>query len=148
MGAGAARGDKDHGKDTGGQYREMAAVPYIPALWNVAEHAARLRAEQVDGVMLGWTLGGYPSPNLGVVALMMKDRNIGPKDALEWVSSVRYGVAGTAVMKAWGTFSKAFSEFPFGGDCIFRLCKWGRRISYGTRLQGTRLRWWAFHMTT
>src|SRR5690606_14909600 len=47
---------------------EIGAVPYIPALENVAQHAANLREAQVDGLMLGWTLGGYPSPNLEIVA--------------------------------------------------------------------------------
>ncbi|WP_341841495.1 hypothetical protein [Chitinophaga caseinilytica] len=98
---------------------EMAAVPYIPALRNVAEHAAALRAEKVDGLMLGWTLGGYPSPNLAVVALMMKEKDLRPEEAMARVAAARYGAAGEAVTQAWEVFSKAFSEFPFGGGLYF-----------------------------
>ena len=35
-------------------------------LENVTRHVAALRELGVDNLMLGWTLGGYPSPNLEV----------------------------------------------------------------------------------
>jgi hypothetical protein len=49
---------------------ELSAVPYIPAVAHVAQHMANLRDTGVEGLMLSWTLGGYPSPNLEVVAEM------------------------------------------------------------------------------
>ena len=58
------RGLRTIAKIQAGNTWELSAVPYIPALENVARHAARIREEGVDGLMLGWTLGGYPSPNL------------------------------------------------------------------------------------
>ena len=63
-----ARGLRTVAKVQCGNTWELSAVPYIPAVANVARHAANLRGLGVNGLMLGWTLGGYPSPNLEVVA--------------------------------------------------------------------------------
>lgn len=68
---------------------EIGAVPYIPAVENVARHAENLRNSQVDGLMLGWTLGGYPSPNLEVVAEMGSSRYISPLAAMQKVARRR-----------------------------------------------------------
>ncbi|PSL33705.1 hypothetical protein [Dyadobacter jiangsuensis] len=92
---------------------EIAAVPYIPALENVAQHAENLRNARVDGLMLGWTLGGYPSPNLEVVAEMGNSKTITGKEAMLKVARRRYGAAGDAVTKAWQQYSEGFSEFPY-----------------------------------
>ncbi len=42
----------------------MAVVPALPVLDLVARHAGNLAAASTDGVMLSWSLGGYPSANL------------------------------------------------------------------------------------
>ncbi|RAJ91111.1 hypothetical protein LX87_05328 [Larkinella arboricola] len=98
---------------------EIAAVPYIPALENVARHAENLRTAQVDGLMLGWTLGGYPSPNLEVVAEMGSSSTITGQEAMHKVAKRRYGAAGEAVTKAWRQFSKGFSEFPYHVGVVY-----------------------------
>jgi hypothetical protein len=108
------RGLKTIAKIQAGNTWEIAAVPYIPALGNVAQHAANLRKAQVNGLMLGWTLGGYPSPNLEVVALIGNNPSLSPLQAMEQVAKRRYGIAGAAVVQAWQQYSIAFSEFPFG----------------------------------
>src|SRR5213075_1448247 len=46
---------------------EISAVPALPVLDLVAQHAANLKAANIDGMMLSWTLGGYPSANLEVL---------------------------------------------------------------------------------
>jgi hypothetical protein len=75
-----------------------------------------LRDARVDGLMLGWSLGGYPSPNLEVVAELGGVEKITPQRAMEIVAERRYGKQlAPAVVQAWKKFSKAFSEFPFGG---------------------------------
>jgi len=123
------RGLKTIAKIQAGNTWELSAVPYIPALANVAEHAAHLRQAKVDGVMLGWTLGGYPSPNLEVIATLEQTENVantqlsspsqvGGSDstdrALEIVASRRFGkLLAPAIVQAWREFSAAFSEFPF-----------------------------------
>jgi hypothetical protein len=93
---------------------ELGSVPYVPALANVAQHAANLRDTRVTGLMLGWTLGGYPSPNLEVVVEIGKDPNITPEQAMEIVAQRRFGPAlAPAVVQAWRAFSAAFSEYPY-----------------------------------
>jgi hypothetical protein len=97
---------------------ELSAVPYIPALENVAQHAANLRDVGVEDVMLGWTLGGYPSPNLEVVQQLLGS-TLTPAEALRIVARRRSGPHANAVLAAWHEFSTAFSEFPFHGGVVY-----------------------------
>ncbi len=118
------RGLKTLAKVQCGNTWELSAVPYIPALENVARHAANLRQTGVGGLMLGWTLGGYPSPNLEVVAEIAKaPQESEPPDplrALEAVATRRFGtVIAPAIVQAWRAFSTAFSEFPFHGGLVY-----------------------------
>jgi hypothetical protein len=113
------RGLKTIAKIQAGNTWELSAVPYIPAVENVARHAANLRDAQLDGFMLGWTLGGYPSPNLEVVAEIRSSR-ITVEEALNRVAAKRYGLlAAPAVTRAWHEFSQAFSEFPYHGGLVY-----------------------------
>ena len=93
---------------------ELSAVPYIPALHLVAEHAARLRDEKIDEVMLGWTLGGYPSPNLETMSAVLAG------GTLDGVAKRRFGSAAAAVLRAWEKCSRAFREFPFHIRVVYR----------------------------
>jgi hypothetical protein len=105
---------------------ELSTVPYIPVAENVARHAARLSDCQVDGMMLSWTLGGYPSPNLEVVAEMGRARAEGvppptPEAAMESVAARRFGPGlAPAVVAAWRAFSDAFGEFPYHAATIYQ----------------------------
>ncbi len=99
---------------------ELSAIPYIPAVENVARHAAALRDAGVAGLMLGWTLGGFPSPNLEVVYEIGKKtdtyESLTPQEAMRKVAQHRYGTeAADGVVDAWHVMSEAFSEFPY--DC-------------------------------
>ncbi|HWB02272.1 MAG TPA: hypothetical protein VG796_04555 [Verrucomicrobiales bacterium] len=87
---------------------ELSSVPWIPAVANVAQHAANLKAEGVDGIMLGWTLGGHPSPNLEVVEEVMAG------GSMQSLARKRYGEAmAEAVVAFWKECSAAFREFPY-----------------------------------
>jgi hypothetical protein len=80
----------------------------------VAEHAAHLRAAKVDGLMLGWTLGGYPSPNLEVVGEVLAGGDLAS------VAKRRFGESlAPAVLAAWQQCSDAFREFPFNGGVVY-----------------------------
>lgn len=98
---------------------ELSAVPYIPAVENVARHVANLRGAGVHGLMLGWTLGGYPSPNLEVATALAQAKAGEPADhehvlaAMAAVAGRRFGAAAPQVVRAWSSYSRAFSEFPF-----------------------------------
>lgn len=99
---------------------ELSAVPYIPAMELVARHAANVRAAGVDGLMLGWTLGGYPSPNLEVVAAIGSAADLTPEEAIARVAGRRFGAAAPAVIEAWHILSTAFAEFPYHGGVVYR----------------------------
>ena len=111
-------GKKTFAKIQAGITWELSAVPYIPALENVAQHAVALQERGLEGLMLGWTLGGYPSPNLQVVAEVVKKQSEPPADAvgsaLHTVAAGQYGLErAPKVVQAWREFSAAFREFPF-----------------------------------
>lgn len=106
------RGLKTIAKIQAGCTWELSAVPYIPAVENVARHAENLRGANIDGLMLGWTLGGYPSPNLEVVSETLAGGSA--EAAMRRVAGRRFGAALVpAVVKAWRGFSAAFREFPY-----------------------------------
>lgn len=108
------RGLKVLAKIQAGCTWELSSVPYIPAVFNVAKHAENLRAAGVDGLMLGWTLGGYPSPNLEVVAELGAEPGLSAENAVVRVARRRYGAAlAPKVVAAWRHCSDAFSQFPF-----------------------------------
>ncbi|HNR98398.1 MAG TPA: hypothetical protein PKX48_08910 [Planctomycetota bacterium] len=94
---------------------ELSSVPFIPVPRNVAEHLARLRARNLSGLMLSWSLGGCPSINLRVVAKYTGEDAPSSVDAvLREVAEEAYGrEAAPGICEAWRRFSAAFDEFPF-----------------------------------
>ena len=42
---------------------EIASIPYLPVMDLVAEHLHNLAPAKLDGMLIGWTMGGHPSPN-------------------------------------------------------------------------------------
>ena len=106
------RGLKTIAKIQAGNTWELSAVPYIPAVENVARHAENLRGANVNGLMLGWTLGGYPSPNLEVVSETLAGASA--DEAMQRVAERHFGSSlAPAVVTAWRGFSAAFREFPY-----------------------------------
>jgi hypothetical protein len=129
------RGMQTIAKIQAGNTWELSAVPYIPALENVARHAANLLEANINGLMLGWTLGGYPSPNLEIVGEVERAaesaRGLSDSDKARAITAVveralgevarrRFGAALTpAVVRAWRDFSAAFSQFPFDVGLVY-----------------------------
>lgn len=133
------RGLKTIAKIQAGNTWELSSVPYIPALSLVAEHATRLRTEGVDGLMLGWTLGGYPSPNLQAVGEILAG------GSLENVALRRFGEKlASAVLEAWRACGKAFKEFPYSGNVVYSAplqngpsnLLWGQSTGYRAAMVG------------
>jgi hypothetical protein len=94
---------------------EISAVPYIPVPHLIQQHLENLLAEDVHGLMLSWTLGGYPSPNLEVAKEYYYSPQPSGKEVLERVARRRYGADAAAyILTAWERFSTAFQEFPYG----------------------------------
>ena len=83
---------------------ELSSFPYIPVMDLVSEHAARLRAEGVKGVMLSWSCGSAPALNLRVFG----------GDSLDEIANDIYGKkAAPLVRKAWTAFSEGFKHYPY-----------------------------------
>ncbi len=99
---------------------ELSAVPWLPVEDLVAEHCVNLAKAGVDGMMLSWSLGGYPSPNLQLAQLIADTPDITADEALDRVARSRYGSdAAAAVRVAWTGFSNAFAEFPYHGQVLY-----------------------------
>jgi len=99
---------------------ELSAVPYLPVMNLVAQHCANLADADIDGLMLSWTVGGYPSPNLQLVRCFDAEPRPTVEQALAKVAEARYGAdAAPTVLKAWSKFSTAFSEYPFHGSLVY-----------------------------
>jgi hypothetical protein len=93
---------------------EFSAVPYLPVLENITRHAAALRAAGVQDIMLGWTLGGYPSPNIQAIS------EIYAGGTLDTLARKRHGEArGAAAATFWRECSAAFREFPYNIGCVY-----------------------------
>ena len=91
---------------------EMAITPSIPVLDLVAQHAENLSKAGVDGVMLSWSLGGYPSENLKLFQTF--DGKMSANEAVEKLANEEYGTkAGAMVREAWRECAKGFEEYPF-----------------------------------
>lgn len=99
---------------------ELSAVPYLPVMSLVAEHLGRLRDAGVDGTMLSWSLGGYPSPNLELARVLGGAARPSPAAALRTVAERRYGdTAADDVVRAWAAFSDAFREYPYSVQYLY-----------------------------
>jgi hypothetical protein len=99
---------------------ELSAVPYVPVMNLVAQHCAGRAACDVDGTMLSWTLGGYPSPNLELVNLFSRRPAPTVEEALQELAVRRYGAkAANDALATWSLFSEGFVEFPYHGGFIY-----------------------------
>ncbi len=88
---------------------EYSGVPYLPVMDLVAEHCSNLARSGVDGIMLSWSLGGYPSPNLDIASRFEARPPPSPEAVLDGIARERYGEAGAAAARrAWKAFSTAF----------------------------------------
>lgn len=100
---------------------ELSAIPWIPVLDLVAKHASNLASEEVDGAMLSWSLGGYPSPNLEIAKAFAEHLDAKPGDVLDAIAIHRYGKAAAPfIRKAWTSFSTAFQQFPFSANVLYK----------------------------
>lgn len=79
---------------------EASTVPAIPVSPSVEEHMDRLQSEGVRHLLLSWTLGGYPSPNIAAAAKYFYDGCT----CVEQKNQLR---------NAEQQFVRAFSAFPF-----------------------------------
>jgi hypothetical protein len=117
---------RDAGLKTGAEIQfnntcEIATLPYIPVLDLVAEHYGKLlAAARPDAMLIGWTMGGYPSPNLRLVRMMSATPAPEPASVLDALALERYGAEGASHgRKAWTLMSEAYREYPFHISVVY-----------------------------
>jgi hypothetical protein len=99
---------------------ELSAVPYLPTIELSADHAVNLAKANVDGVMMSWSLGGYPSPNLEAFGRLMRKDAPSKDQVLDDIARRIFGAEGAAhARKAWSMYADAFKEFPYDGGVIY-----------------------------
>lgn len=87
---------------------ECSAIPYLPVPDLVEEHLDRMAKAGVSGLMLSWTLGGYPGGNL----LLLQYR-------VDELAAQTFGPLAETVRAARRAFSAAFREFPFSCGVLY-----------------------------
>lgn len=124
---------------------EIASVPYLPVMDLVAEHCHNLASTvKLDAMLIGWTMGGYPSPNfelaekIGTVTIFSSSAENATEHAavsektvtvpiLSGLAGERFGAeGGPHGRKAWTLMSDAFREYPFHISVVYTSpVQWG-----------------------
>ncbi len=73
---------------------ELASIPYLPVMDLVAEHCQNLAPQKLDAMLIGWTMGGYPSPNFRLAQEISRAPEAGVAAALDAVARERFGAKG------------------------------------------------------
>ncbi|NSW90794.1 MAG: hypothetical protein HPY74_09030 [Firmicutes bacterium] len=142
----AALGHKTVAKVQFNNTWECSAVPYLPVMDLVEKHINNLSNSGVNGLMLSWTLGGYPSLNLEFASQLYWEEEIIYLDPpastgapvtndgssidtehTEYQENARLQFAiqkfgekaAPYIVKVWSTFSNAFREFPFNIGVVY-----------------------------
>ncbi len=107
-----AGGHKAYAKCQFNNTWECAAVPFLPVFELVYRHIGELIESGVSGLMLGWTLGGYPSPTLAMLREMYDDTGQIPS-LDELYARIFPPESVETVKRAVKYFSTAFDAYPF-----------------------------------
>ncbi len=117
---------KDGGLNIGAEIQfnntcEIASIPYLPVMDLVAEHCQRLlESAHPQAMLIGWTMGGHPSPNLEVVREMYRMAEPTAEKVLDKLALERFGAQGAPhARKAWSMMSAAFREYPFNIGVVY-----------------------------
>lgn len=94
---------------------ECSSVPYIPAFDLMVKHIENLKKLGISGMMMGWSLGGFPG---GALPLCSSACNKGKVNEKAWYKE-SYGENAKLAKKAVKSFSKAFQEFPFSINALY-----------------------------
>lgn len=94
---------------------ECSAVPYVPAFGLMLQHIENLKEIGVGGLMMGWSLGGYPG---GALPLCNMACGEGKTDETAWYQAT-YGERSATAKAAVDAFDAAFTEYPFSVESIY-----------------------------
>ena len=99
---------------------EIASLPYLPVMNLVGEHCHNLTPFKLDAMLIGWTMGGYPSPNFELARRLSCTPAPNVDAVLDSLARERFGPEGAAdARKAWTLTSDAFREYPFNIAVIY-----------------------------
>ena len=99
---------------------EIASLPFLPVMDLVAEHLRNLAPEKLNGMMIGWTMGGHPSPNFELVQRLSRAPAPASATVLDAMARERFGPeGGTHARKAWTLMSNAYREYPFHISVVY-----------------------------
>lgn len=98
---------------------ECSTIPYLPVFTRVEEIVDCIKERGVEHIMVSWTLGGYPSPNIKIASDKFFETET-DSDINRDIYEVVYGKDGEKVKKAAKVFSDAFSNFPFEFEGVYR----------------------------
>ncbi len=126
-------GHKVYAKIQASNSWECSAVPYIPAFDLVKQHLENLAEVGVTDYMLSWTLGGYPSPTLGLVAAHKTGKSLD-----EWYDEY-YGETAKLVHEGVKKICEGFVSYPFSIASLYNSPKtlgpanlWSKEREYNT----------------
>ncbi len=86
---------------------EISTIPYFPVYDLIVEHMLNLKKIEVSGLMLSWTLGGYPSASFNLVNQIFSD----DFSYDNWLKS-QYQDKWEVAKKGVSLLSKAFRNYP------------------------------------
>ena len=99
---------------------ELASLPFLPVMDLVGEHVHNLAPEKLNGMMIGWTMGGHPSPNFELVQRLSRTPGASVGPVLDALARERFGPeGGTHARKAWTLMSNAYREYPFHISVVY-----------------------------
>lgn len=99
---------------------EIASLPYLPVMDLVAEHIHNLASAGLDGMLIGWTMGGYPSPNFQIARQLNRTPTPSVAAVLDALAEERFGARGAShARKAWTLMSEAFRQYPFHVSVVY-----------------------------
>jgi hypothetical protein len=99
---------------------ELASLPFLPVMDLVGEHVHNLAPEKLDGMMIGWTMGGHPSPNFELVQRLSRTPSASVGPVLDELARERFGAeGGPHARKAWTLMSNAYREYPFHISVVY-----------------------------
>jgi len=106
---------------------ELASIPYLPVMDLVAEHCLNLAPRKLDALLIGWTMGGYPSPNFRLAQKIGEAPGTDIATPLGAVALERFGPGGAPhARKAWTLFSEGFRQYPFHTSVVYTSpVQWG-----------------------
>ncbi len=99
---------------------ELATIPYLPVMDLVAEHIHNLAPAHLNGMLIGWTMGGHPSPNFELARELNRTPTPAVDAVLDALARDRYGADGARQGRtAWTLMSNAFREYPFHVSVVY-----------------------------